>query len=1050
MKRILTCILGLFCCVYLHAQTRTVSGKITNVEGRPVQYASVIVKGSANGVSANENGDFSIQAAPNSTLVFSASGYQTFEQNIGQQTTLLISLQTSGALGEVVVTAMGISRNAKSLGYSTTTLKSDELLKAREPNVINSLEGKVAGVKVTSQSGTVGGSSKVVIRGVSTLNNIASPSNGQPLFVIDGLPIDNSTIQINTVNPTAANPTPQGSTSVDFGNRGGDLNSDDIESVTVLKGASATALYGARAGNGVIIITTKKGRRGQASITINSSARMDRVLILPEFQNEYAQGNQGVYNIANTNGWGPKISEVQDKTFPDFLGRQVTLKAFPNNVKDFYQTGKTFINSISFEGGGESGDYRFSYTNTRETGIIPSEEFTRNNIAFNAGRNMAKGLDIRTSINYSRGTSNGRPLQSTNNQSAIQSIIVGGLPRTVDIHDLEANVVDPITKQQITLTPGKTGNNPYWVVRNNLLGNSVDRVFGNGIITYKPLEWLTISDNIGTDFYYEYRKGVTRPGTVGALTGNFFTANLFNQIMNNDLLVTTNHQLTKDLGLKVILGHNVNQVSFRREQADAQGLTVDSLYTFANASAVTTNNATNRRRIVGVYGDVGLSYKDFLFLNVTGRNDWTSTLPKNNNSYFYPSVSSSFIFSEVLPKLTWLNYGKLRGSWANVGSDAAAYQLAFAYLTLPSAFVQYNLNIQFPFNGANAFITPNNLPNANLVPQNQEYFDFGTDLKLFNNRVNLDVTYYKAKISKQIINLNVPRSTGFFNKVVNAGSIENSGIEVTLGLVPVRTKDLLWNLDVNFSKNKQIAQLPNEIKSLTLQGGFSGLTVKTRSGEPFALFGTAWLRDSLGNIVIDANTGLRRTLADQNLGNVAPDWTMGINNTLSYKGLSLSFLVDIREGGVMWSGTNAILRSTGLAAETAINRDKVIIDRGVVLDAATGKYIPNTIPVQSMQDFWTQFQTANTEANVFDASYVKLREVRLSYRIPSNFLTRNVNFIKGVELGIEGRNLWLIKSYVPNIDPEVNMFGAQSLGEAAEYFNVPSSRSLGVNLRIKL
>ncbi|HWI92450.1 MAG TPA: SusC/RagA family TonB-linked outer membrane protein [Flavisolibacter sp.] len=1049
MKKVLICFLALFCCAFAFAQTRMVRGRITNAEGKPVQYASVTVKGTTTGVPANESGEFSIPAAPNSVLVISASGYQTSEVNIGNQTDLNISLKNSGSLGEVVVTAMGISRNAKSLGYSTTTLKSEEILKARETNVINSLEGKVAGVKITTQSGTTGGSSKVVIRGVSTLNNIASPGNGQPIFVIDGLPIDNSTIQINTVNPTAANPTPQGSTSVDFGNRGGDLNSDDIESITILKGASATALYGARAKDGAIIITTKRGRKGQTSISINSSVRMDKVLILPELQNEFAQGNQGVYNIANTNGWGPRISEVQDKTFLDFLGRQVTLKAFPNNVADFYKTGHTYINSVAFEGGGESGDYRFSYTNNKETGIIPSEEFTRNNIAFNAGRNVAKGLDVRTSINYSRSNSNGRPLQSTNNQSAIQSIIAT-LPRTVDIHDLEANVIDPVTKQQITLTPGKTGNNPYWVVQNNLSGNTVDRMFGNGVITFSPMKWLTISDNIGTDFYYEYRKAVTRPGTVGALTGNFFTANLYNQIINNDLLLTVTRQLTKDIGLKVIAGHNVNQVSFRREQADAQGLTVDSLYTFANASAVSTNNATNRRRLVGIYEDVGFSYKDILFLNVTGRNDWTSTLPKNNNSYFYPSVSSSFVFSDLLPRLTWMDYGKVRGSWANVGSDAAAYQLAFAYLTLPSAFVQYNLNIQFPFNGANAFITPNSLPNANLLPQNQVYFDYGLDLKMFKNRVNLDVTYYNSKTDEQIINLNVPRSTGFFNKVVNAGSIQNKGIEITLVVAPVRTKDLSWNVDFNFSKNKQTAQLPKEINSLTLQGGFSGLSIKTRSGEPFAIWGTAWLRDSLGNIVIDANTGLRKTKADQNLGNVAPDWNMGINNTLSYKGLSFSFLVDIREGGVLWSGTNAILRSQGLAKETAIGRDKIIIDRGVVLDPSTNKYIPNTVPVQSMQDFWGQFSTANTEANVFDASYVKLREVRLSYRIPTGFFTRHANFIKGIELGLEGRNLWIIKSYVPNIDPEVNLFGAQSLGEGAEYYNVPSSRSFGVNLRIKI
>jgi TonB-linked SusC/RagA family outer membrane protein len=1033
----------------LFAQTRTVTGKITTPEGRVIPFASVTVKGTTTAVSANEAGEFSIQAPPNATLVISASGHLPSEISIGEQTNISASLREAGALGELVVTAIGITRTQKSLGYSTTTLKSEEILKAREPNVINSMQGKVAGVKITNQSGTVGGSSKIVIRGVNTLNNTATPGNGQPIFVIDGLPIDNSTIQINTVAPTAANPVPQGNQSVDFGNRAGDLNSDDIESITVLKGATATALYGARAKDGAIIITTKRGKRGQASITLNSSARIDRIAKLPDLQNEYAQGNQGVYNIANTNGWGPKISDVQDRTFPDFLGRQVKLQAYPDNLRDFYKTGRTYINSISFEGGGESGDYRFSYTNTRETGIIPSEEFTRNNIAFNAGRNLVKGLDVRTSINYSRSSSNGRPLQSANNQSAIQSILIG-LPRTVDINDLENNVVDPITRQQITLTPGKTGNNPYWVVRNNLFGNTVDRVFGNAVLSYKLADWLTISDNIGTDFYYEYRKGVTRPGTVGALTGNFFTANLYNQILNNDLLLTSDLRITKDIGLKIIAGHNVNEVSFRREQADAQGLTVDSLYTFANASAVNTNNATNRRRLVGVYGDVGFSYKDFLFLNVTGRNDWTSTLPKHSNSYFYPSISSSLIFSELIPKVSWLNYGKVRGSWANVGSDAAAYQLAFAYLTLPSAFVQYGANIQFPFNGANAFITPNNLPNANLLPQNQVYFDFGTDLKMFNNRVSLDVTYYHAKTDKQIINLNVPRSTGFFNKVVNAGAIINKGVEVTLGLVPVRSKNFTWNVDLNFSKNEQTAELPAEIKSLTLQGGFSGLSIKTRTGEPFAIWGTAWMRDSLGNIIIDANTGLRRTVADQNLGQVAPDWNMGISNSLNYRGVGLSFLFDIREGGYLYSNTSSFLRTTGLSAETAINRDGILIDKGVVLDPATGKYIPNTIPVQSMQDFWGQFASANTEGNVFDASYVKLREIRFFYRIPSDFLTRNASFIKGVEVGLEGRNLWIIRSHVPHVDPEVNLFGAGSLGEGVEFYNVPSSRSYGLNLRIKI
>ncbi|MEI9808059.1 MAG: SusC/RagA family TonB-linked outer membrane protein [Bacteroidota bacterium] len=1048
MKKILLLVLFFLPALVMLGQSRTITGKVTNPDGKPVSFATVTVKGTSVAVSADVNGDYSIQAPPRAVLVFSATSFQTTEVNIGTQTTISAVMNSREVLGEVVVTALGISRAQKSLGYSTTTLKSEELTKARETNIINSLAGKVAGVIVTSQSGTVGGSSKIIIRGVNTMNNISTNGNGQPIFIVDGLPINNGAPQINTVSPNAANPAPQGSNAADFGNRGGDINSDDIESITVLKGAAATALYGSRAKDGAIIITTKKGKKGQTSVTLNSSARMDQVMKLPELQNEYAQGNQGVYNLANTNGWGPKISEVQDKTFPDFLGRQVTLKAYPDNVKDFYKKGSTFINSVSFDGGNETGDYRFGYTNSKETGVIPGEKMSKNNIAFNAGKNIFKGLDIRTSINYARTTSDGRPIQSANNLSVIQSIILG-LPRTVDINEVRDNYFDPITNQQITLTPGRAGNNPYWVVNNNKFSNTVDRVYGNAIITYSPVKWLTISDNIGTDFYYEFRKGVTRPGTIGALTGNFFTANIFNQIINNDLIVTASKQITQDLDLKVIVGHNVLQQQFRREQSDAQGLTVDNLYSFANAGTVSTNNGSTKQRLVGAYGDIGLSYKNFLFLNVTGRNDWSSTLPIGNNSYFYPSVSSSFLFSELLPNSKWLNYGKLRGSWANVGSDAAPYNLAFAYLTLPSAYAQYSLNIQFPFNGLLGFIVPNSLPNANLKPQNQTSFEFGAELKMFNSRVNLDVTYYSSKTKEQIISLNVPRSTGFFSKVINAGSLENKGIEATLGLVPVKTRDITWGVDINFFKNKQTAQLPAEINSYTLQGGFSGLAIKTKSGEPFAIWGTAWQRDSLGNIVIDASTGLRKTVADQNLGDLYPEWTMGINNTFSYKNLSLSFLVDIREGGVIYSNTSSVLRTSGLAKETAINRDKIIIDPGVILDPVTNKFIPNTVPVQSMQDYWSQFTSANTEGNIYNASYVKLREVRVSYRLPSSILGK-VKFIKGLELGLEARNLWIIKSYVPHIDPEVNLFGSASLGEAVEFNSVPSSRSYGVNLRIKI
>lgn len=1030
------------------AQDRTITGTVTGKDdGLPIPGVSVKIVGTTTGTSTDANGKYALKVASGQAgIEISSIGYLTQIIPIGSSNVVNVGLVTdTRQLGEVVVTAMGITRSAKSLGYAVTTIKGDELNKARETNVINSLAGKVAGVRVTSQSGTVGGSSKIIIRGASSFNS-GSTSN-QPIFVIDGLPVDNGAPQVNTITTSSV---PQGSAGSDYGNRAGDLNSDDIESVTVLKGAAATALYGARAKNGAIVITTKKGKKGEGSFSFNSSTRFDNALKLPDFQNDYAQGNQGVYNSDNSlnspnvNGWGPKISDVQDMQFTNYLNQRVTLQAYPDNVKDFYNTGKTYINSLAFEGGGESGDYRFGFTNTTQNGIIPNEKLRKNVLTVNAGRTIIPGLDIRTNVNYTRTAADGRPVQSSNNPSVLQSIVYG-LPRTLDVNVLKNNYVDPITGQQITLTSARNGNNPYWVVNNNNFSNVVDRVYGNGIVTYKPLSWLSISDNLGTDFYNEYRKGVTRQGTIGSLTGDFYAANIYNRIINNDLIITADHKLTEDLSLKVIAGYNVFENFYRRDLTDAQQLTVDGLYNYSNAASVVTTNTSNKKRIQGVYGDVGLSYKDYLFLNVTGRNDWSSTLPVSNRSYFYPSVSSSFVFSEVIPKSDWFNYGKLRASYANVGSDTDPYQGMFTYSPISAAFAQYGYGSTFPFNGVLAFSSPATIPNLNLKPQNQASYEIGTELRFLNNRVNLDLTYYNTKTTDQIVSLPLPQSTGFSAALKNAGSVKNTGVEVTLGLIPLKTTDFTWNLDLNWSRNQQRIELPPELSSYSLASGWSGLSIKAETGKSFGIYGTAWQRDGSGNLVIDPATGLRLIQSEQRLGNMSPDWLGGISNTFSYKGASLSFLVDMRKGGVIFSNTASSLRVNGLAKETLLNRGNVFIDKGVNPNGSV-----NTTPVTSMQDYWAQYGTTNTEANIFDASYVKLREVRLSYQLPQSFLQRNLKFFKSAEIGVEGRNLWIIHDNVPHIDPEANFFGSDSVAEGVEFNSVPSTRTIGFNLRVKI
>ncbi len=1024
------------------SQNLNVTGQVRNETGEPVPFATVTIKGTSNSVSADQAGNFSISAPLKSVLVISAAGFGSYEISVESTTPIYAVLISSDPLTEVVVTALGISREAKALGYSVQKVVGAELVKARETNIVNSLAGKVAGVRITSQSGTLGGSSRIIIRGVSSFGT--SMRSSQPIFVVDGLPIDNGSPFVTT----QAGAAPSGSASVDFGNRAADVNPDDVESISVLKGAGASALYGARAKNGAIIITSKRGKKGETNVSVSSSIRFDNPLKLPEFQNEYAQGLYGVYNVASLNGWGPKMSEVQGQQFPNFLGQNVTLQAYPNNIRDFYETGNTYFNSVSVDGGSDNGDYRLTYTNTLQDGIVPNQELVRNALSLRVGGILSPKFDVRANINYVNTNSKGRSVQSSNDPNIVGNVLYS-VPRNLDMNLIRENAVDPATGQQIPISPSRTGNNPYWIVNNNGYNNTVDRLFGNVIANYKFTNWLTLSNNFGLDFYNEYRKGVTRNGTIGALTGNFLEANLYNSVINNDLILTATKDLSQDLSLKVMAGGNIYDVSFRRTQSYAQQLTVDQFYNFANAASVLTTNFDQSQRILGLFGEVELNYKDFLTLSATGRNDWSSTLPISNRSYFYPSLSAAFVFSQFIDK-SWLSFGKLRASWANVGSDDDPYLTQFNYTPVSTSFAQYGFGVTFPFNGALAYGVPITKPAFDLRPQNQNAIEFGIELRFLQSRVNLDVTYYNNVTTDQIIALSLPHSTGYRTMRTNAGTIKNSGLEVQLGLVPVKSRNFIWNADFNFSTNKNmVTYLPPEIVgTYTLASGWSSLQIRAERDKPIGMYGTAWARDPNGNLIIDPSTGLRTLENDVRLGDLYPVWMLGINNSFSYKNFSLGFLIDIRKGGLVYSNTASSVRTSGVAIETAANRGDIFVDKGVNEDG-DDKYVPNTTPVQSMQDFWVNnFQTSVTEANVFDASYTKLREVRLSYTLPSSVLQRT-KFIKSVEVGLEGRNLWIIHANVPHVDPEANFFTNNGIGEGVEFNSVPSTRSLGFNLRFK-
>ncbi len=1020
------------------AQERTVTGTVTSAEdGLPLPGVSVSVKGATTGTQTNGNGQFSLRVTtPNPVLVFSFIGTATQELAVPASNVLNVSLGADAALlSEVVVTALGISREAKSLGYSSATLNSDDLDRARESNVLNSLAGKAAGVRVNSQSGTIGGSTKVTIRGVNSLEA------GYPLYVIDGLTVSEST----SVGGTTAK-------NVDFGNRLGDLSPDDIETMTILKGAAATALYGSRAKDGAIIITTKRGKKGVSSqITLNSSIRFNSPLVLPDYQNEYAQGNQGVYQLTQTNGWGPKISDVKGQTFPNFLGENVELQAYPDNVKDYFQTGVSAMNNVSIAGGGDNSDYRVSFSSANEKGIIPESKLDRYTLSINAGRDFNDKLSSRFTGSYTNIAADGRPAQSSNNTNALISTIYT-LPRTVDIDLLKDNFEDPVTGEQIFLSPNRNGNNPFWIMNYNRNSNTVDRFLGTYQLTYKPVDWISISNNFGTDIYTEKRNLLVRKGTAGVLNGRFDKYDLLSKQINNDLIATFDqNDLVEDFNFKLILGGNINQRYTESTNVEATNLTIDQLYTYTNAASKNPVLAYSKRRMLGVYGDLGVSYRDFLYLNVTGRNDWTSTLPLDNRSYFYPSVSTSFVFSELLKdqNMDWLSFGKLRASWATLGSDLAAYNLDYQYNPTSTVFLQYvsASAVAFPAGPiTTAFTTPRIYPNASLKPQKQNSLELGADLRFLNNRIGLDFSYYNNKTKNQLIPITVSAATGYFSKYVNAGEVQNSGIEVALNLVPVRTDEFSWNIDLNFADNNQkVNSLAPGVLEYSLASGYNGLDIKAAVGESFGLYGSKWQRDPEGNIVVDAATGLKVAETNKRLGSIYADWTMGINNSFSYKNFNLSALLDIRHGGVFYSGTVAALRSSGLAAETGGDRAPIVVD-GVV--AENGGYVPNTRSIPS-QNYWAwEGNTTNTEANVFDAGFVKLREVLFSYKLPSTVF--NKSFIRGMEIGLEGRNLWLIKSHVPHVDPELNFFGSGSVGEGVEFYSIPTTRTLGFNLRLTL
>ena len=1029
MKRSLLLAFMLFGLIGTAMAQITVKGTVKDDGGLPLPSATVLIKGTTTGTVTDTDGKYSMKV-PNAeaVLVFSYVGFETQEITVGNQTTIDVTLKVAGELDEVVVTAVGIEKKERELGYAITGVDSEDLTVARVTDIADGLRGKVSGVQMISTTG-IAAQTSVLIRGVTSLNG-----NNGALFVVDGVPINNGGADGTGI--TGGVPS-YGGASV--------INPDDIESMNVLKGAAATALYGSRAANGAIIITTKRGsgKKGQTSITVNSSIRFDNLFKVPDFQNSYSGGDLYQYDSSATfSNWGALI-EGQEVT-KAVTGERAPLRAYDENYKDFYETGLTFINNVALASSSETGDYRLSVTTLNQTGLRPNSELDRITLSLNAGQKHSKKFNSRFGVNFIRTNLQGGGAQGANDPNVIGFT---QFVRSVDFNDF-SQWIDAAGNQINTIGP--QDNNPFWIANENVPIREDDRLIGNFEVNYIPADWLKFTGRAGVDFQTDEFFRSNRVGTRGAADGDFSNNIIQRRQINVDLLGYATKQVNEDFFISGILGFNYNRRVFEFDGNFADVLSVPELFSPGNADRNTPTRDFSDRILMGLYSEVALTYKDYLTLTLTGRNDWSSTLPLDNNSYFYPSATVSFIFTDAFNlKSDILSYGKLRASAARVGSDTGPYQLNFRFFPVASLFGQFGAALTFPVGGNTGFEKTNTVPPTGLLPEEQNSYEFGTELAFLGGRVNLDVSYYKTINKNQILSLPTAQSTGFGAILKNIGQTSSEGIEIEIDADVIKTKNFTWNTLLTYSKNTfLIDELAPGIDRFVVGSGFSSVQVIGQPGKSFELFAIDYLREpTTGRPIINPETGLRQAGEQRSFGDVFPDYLMGWNNSLSYKNFTLNFTVDFRKGGAFRSATVEALYAAGAVEETAVNREGTFIDTEGVLVATDGTVTDNNIPVRSARDFWTSLDDNSLgAAGIFEATYMKLREVGFSYRLPAKLLEKTP--LKSVTIGIEGRNLALLYSKVPHIDPESNLFGINSNASGVERNAAPATRSFGFNIRL--
>ncbi|WP_166959654.1 SusC/RagA family TonB-linked outer membrane protein [Yeosuana marina] len=998
-------------CSVLFAQNITVDGKVTDASSVPLPGVNIQVKGTNNGTSTDFDGNYKISANQGDVLIFSFLGFKAKEVTV-TGTSLNVSLEEdAGQLDEVVVTALGIKKERKSLGYAVQAVKAEGLMEGNQNSMVNGLQGKVSGVTIVNSGGAPGSSAIIMIRGGSSITG-----NNQPLFIVDGLPIDNSTSSSLEVAST---------------NRASDINPEDIESISVLKGPAAAALYGIQAAEGAVIITTKKGKAGVSQVTYSGSLSIDNVLGTPSIQQIYGQGAQIVGTTGTTINPESNLS----------WGNPISGSKF-NNIKDFYTTAVTENHNVSYSSGNDKSNLYFSIGDVSQNGVIESTSYDKTSFKINSSSKITDNLTLGINGNYITTKINSTKQGNASGGSFLSLL---SYPSNIDAKDyLNAD------NSQKSYFLDQQFDNPYWSIKNSPNTDDVKRLISAISLNYNFLNDFNINYKLGIDNFSEYNKKVTGDGSLIDNRENGYISQFEkdSKRLNSNFLLTYQKNITEDFSLNALLGNSVEELDIRTTYTSGLGFQAPGIYSIGNVlqEDQSISELITRKRIVGVFGELKLGWQNALFLTATGRNDWSSTLPKDKRSFFYPSVGMSAVITDLFKKgghditsPNGLSYLQLRSTWAKVGKDAPIGALESSLSTNINSLA----SSAYTWNGVD-------VGNPNLEPEFTRSFEIGLDARFFESRVNFDFTYYTSKSENQILrDIRVPPTTGTFYATLNGGSITNSGVEAMLSVkVLPPSKALSWNIDFNFGvNNSKVNDLPgflNEVylsDSWTFNSTAAGAAIL--DGSLFGLRGYRPQKNDNGDVVINSN-GLP-TLVQETYDNVdrMPDWTLGISNTLKYKDFRLSFLLDFVQGFDVYNATESALQYYGLSKQT-LNRNETIVLPGVDVNGAA-----NTVAVPMDQAFYQNYYYRNSENFIEDGSFARLRYVTLAYNFPKTILDKMS--LSSLELYVTGRNLFTITDY-SGVDPEVNTFGAGISGAgsmAIDNLGTPNTKGFDFGLKVR-